>query len=169
GLVVLPRPGDGVLRDSPLGGTARRLPALQVPHQREGRPPPREQGRHARCVETREGADLLHALVRRTREDGRRRHPLELRRRFLPDDLRGAESEMAPRRGDWTRRRRDGRLRGYRGARPPGPIVARDPSRRSRWRSPETQVLSIREDDVRWDTGPHLSDGLYRRFGIRDL
>src|SRR5947209_3821130 len=36
GLLVLPRPGDGVLRDPPLRGTARRLAALQVPDQREG-------------------------------------------------------------------------------------------------------------------------------------
>src|SRR2546426_283256 len=59
-----PPPGDGVLRDPPLRGTARRLAALQVPDQREGCPSPREQGRHPRCVETREGTDLLHAMVR---------------------------------------------------------------------------------------------------------
>src|SRR2546422_1642371 len=63
-LVVLPRSRDGVLRDPPLRGTARCFASLQVPHQREGCPAPREQGRHARCFETREGTDLLHTLVR---------------------------------------------------------------------------------------------------------
>src|SRR5438445_4565723 len=57
GLLVLPRPGDGGLRDPPLRGTARRLAALQVPEQWEGCPSPREQGRRPRCVEPREGTD----------------------------------------------------------------------------------------------------------------
>src|SRR5437667_594494 len=64
GVVVLPRPGEGVLRDSPFGGAARCLAALQVPHQRKGRAPAREQGRHTRRVEARERTDLLYAVVR---------------------------------------------------------------------------------------------------------
>src|SRR6267143_701560 len=63
GLLLFPRPGDGVLRDPTFRRSPRRLTSVQVPHPRQGRPPTREQGRHAKCKEARKGTDLLHALV----------------------------------------------------------------------------------------------------------
>ena len=76
---------------------------------------------------------------------------------------------MASRRRDGPRRRSERRLRGHRGVSPPRPFVAGDLARRSGWRGAETEVLSIRTDEVRWDSGPHLPDRIHRRSRIRDL
>src|SRR5437879_12752339 len=94
---------------------------------------------------------------------------LEFRGRLLPDDLRGAESEMAPRRGDGTGRRGDRRLRRHRGARAPRALVPGDLARSCGWRRSETEVLPVRPDEVRWHSRANLADWIHRRPGIRDL
>src|SRR5438876_674947 len=76
---------------------------------------------------------------------------------------------MVSRRRDGPRRRSERRLRGHRGVSPPRPFVAGDLARRSGWHGAETEVLSIRTDEVRGDSAPHLPDRIHRRSRIRDL
>src|SRR5881628_793794 len=84
---------------------------------------------------------------------------MEFRGRLLPDDVRGAESEMAPRRGDGTGRRGDRRLRRHRGARAPRALVPGDLARGCGRRRSETEVLPVRPDEVRWHSRANLADG----------
>ena len=93
---------------------------------RARRDPPRRPGHHPRRDEAGGRAGLLHAVVRRARQGHRRRHRPSPRRRLLPLDRgRPAAPLAAPERAglDVTI---DGRVRGDRRARAPGPAVSRD-------------------------------------------
>src|SRR6266705_1901873 len=169
GLVVLPRPGDGVLRDSTLGRTLGRVASVQISDQREGRPAPRQQGRDTRRGEAVEGTDLLHAVVRRAREDRRRWHAMESRRRIVSHDRRRAEPQMAPGCRDGSGRRGRGCLGGNRRARPPGTLVAGHPPGGRGRRGREAAVLPVRDHEVRGNPRHDLPNRLHGRPGLRGM
>src|SRR5207249_10951081 len=95
--------------------------------------------------------------------------PVELRGWLVPDDVRGAEPKVAAGCGHWARCGGRGCLGGHIVARVAWAVVSRNPAGSGERRRTKTQVLPVREHEIRGYSGANLTDRLHGGSRIRDL